>query len=119
MNGRMNTDMGGITINKDVIANYAGLATTECMGVVGMAVVNMRDGVTRLLKRENVDQGVVVSIHDNQIDIRLHIIVAYGVSIKAVAQNVLHNVKKRIEAFTGMEVAHISVMVDGVKIVDD
>ena len=46
-------------------------------------------------------------------------IVAYGVSIRAVAQNILENVRCRVETYTGMEVESISVAVEGVRIVDD
>ena len=41
MKGRMNTGMGEITINTDVIATYAGSVAVECFGIVGMAAVNM------------------------------------------------------------------------------
>ena len=50
MKGKMNTDMGEIIIDRDVLAKYAGTATTDCIGIVGMAAVNMKDGVTKLLK---------------------------------------------------------------------
>ena len=44
MKGKMNTDMGEIIIDRDVLAKYAGTATTDCIGIVGMAAVNMKDG---------------------------------------------------------------------------
>ena len=47
MKGKMSTEMGDIIIDKDVLAKYAGAATTECIGIVGMASVNVKDGVTR------------------------------------------------------------------------
>lgn len=37
MKGKMNTDMGEIIIDRDVLAKYAGTATTDCIGIVGMA----------------------------------------------------------------------------------
>lgn len=60
-----------------------------------------------------------ISIVDNKIRIELHIIVAYGVSIRAVSQNVLENVQYKIEEFTGMEVESINVIVEGVRIIDE
>lgn len=119
MKGKMSTDMGEIIIDKDVLAKYAGAATTECIGIVGMASVNVKDGVTKLLKRENAGRGVNINITDNKIKIELHIIVAYGVSIRAVSQNVLENVQYKIEEFTGMEVESINVIVEGVRIIDE
>ena len=32
MKGKMSTEMGDIIIDKDVLAKYAGAATTECIG---------------------------------------------------------------------------------------
>lgn len=119
MKGKMNTEMGNIVIDREVLAKYAGSAATECFGVVGMASVNVRDGVTRLLKRENLSRGVNVSIVDNKIRIQLHVIIAYGVSIRAVAQNILDNVRCRVEKYSGMTVENISVIVEGVRVVDD
>ena len=36
MKGKMNTDMGEIVIDRDVLAKYAGTATTDCIGIVGI-----------------------------------------------------------------------------------
>ena len=36
MKGRMNTGLGEVTINTDVIATYAGSVAVECFGIVGM-----------------------------------------------------------------------------------
>lgn len=119
MKGKMSTRMGNVVIDREVLAKYAGSATTECFGVVGMASVNMKDGVARLLKRENISRGVNVNVINNKLYIELHVIVAYGVSIRAVAQNILDNVLCRVENYTGMEVADISVIVEGVRVVDD
>lgn len=119
MKGKMNTEMGSIVIDRDVLSKCAGAATMECIGIVGMASVNMKDGVARLLKKENSGRGVTLSIINNKLIIELHVIVAYGVSIRAVAQNVLENVKYRLEEYTGMEVDKINVIVEGVRIIDE
>ena len=70
---------GNIIIDRDVLAKYAGAATAECIGIVGMAAVNVKDGVIKLLKKENAGRGVNVYVVDNRIKVELHIIVAYGV----------------------------------------
>ena len=119
MKGQIDTQYGKVLVEDDVIATYAGSVAVECFGIVGMASVNVKDGVAKLLKRENVSRGVNVTVIDNKIHIELHVIVAYGVSIRAVAQNILENVRCRVETYTGMEVESISVAVEGVRIVDD
>ncbi len=119
MKGKMNTDMGDVVIDRDVLAKYAGIATTDCIGIVGMASVNMKDGVAKLLKRESASRGVNLVVNENRVKIELHVIVAYGVSIRAVAQNVLENVRYKVEEYTGLEVESINVIVEGVRIVDE
>ena len=43
--------MGKVSIDpEDVIATYAGSVAVECFGIVGMAAVNMKDGLVKLLK---------------------------------------------------------------------
>lgn len=119
MKGKMSTNMGSIVIDRDVLAKYAGTAAMECIGIVGMASVNVKDGVARLLKKENAGRGVNLYVVNNKLKIELHIIVAYGVSIRAVAQNVLENVRYKIEEFTGLEIETINVIVEGVRIMDE
>ena len=62
---------------------------------------------------------VEVTINDdNQINIRFHVIIAYGVSIATVADNLMNNVKYKVEQFTGMEVGRIDIFVEGVRVID-
>ena len=112
------TEYGEIKIENEVIAKYAGSAAVECFGVVGMASVNMKDGIVKLLKRDNIKHGVNVVVKDESLAIDLHIIVAYGVSISAVADNLISNVKYKVEEFTNMEVNKINVIVEGVRITE-
>lgn len=110
--------MGKIVVDTDVIAKYAGSSAVECFGIVGMALVGVKDGFSRLLRKENLAQGVGVTIENNKLLIDMHIIVAYGVSIRAVCENLISNVKYKVEEFTGMEVQCITVKVEGVRVND-
>ena len=118
MKGRMNTELGSILIDTDVIATYAGSVAVECFGIVGMATVNMKDGFVRLLKKDSLKHVINVTIEDNKISLDFHVIVAYGVSIPAVADNLLNNVKYKVEEFTGMEIDKINIYVEGVRTID-
>lgn len=118
MKGRMNTGMGEITINTDVIATYAGSVAVECFGIVGMAAVNMKDGLVKLLKKDSLKHGINVTLNENKISVDFHVIVAYGVSIRAVSDNLIANVKYKVEAFTGIEVENINILVEGVRVID-
>ncbi|NLL73104.1 MAG: Asp23/Gls24 family envelope stress response protein, partial [Clostridiales bacterium] len=81
--------------------------------------VNMKDGIVKLLKKDNLSHGVNVIIDENnKITIDLHIIVSYGVSISAVADNLISNVKYNVEEFSGLEVEKINIFVEGVRVID-
>ncbi|MDD4371025.1 MAG: Asp23/Gls24 family envelope stress response protein [Anaerostipes sp.] len=115
MKGHVNTKNGEISIENQVIAKYAGICALGCFGIVGMAMVNMKDGIVKLLTRDNIRKGVFVTINNNKIDIDFHIVVAYGVSIAAVSDNLMSSVKYRVEEFTSLEVERINIYVEGVK----
>lgn len=119
MKGCVTTDLGIITIDPEVIAKYAGTVAVECFGIVGMAAVSMKDGLVKLLKRESLTHGIQVEIsEDNKLTINFHVIVSYGVSISAVSDNLVNNVKYKVEEFTGMEVDKINIYVEGVRVID-
>ena len=114
----MNTHLGSIVVDNEVIAQYAGSVAVECFGIVGMAGVNVKDGLLRLLKRDSITRGISVSISNNKLILDFHVIVAYGVSILAVADNLVSNVKYKVEEFTGIEIEKINIFVEGVRVID-
>lgn len=119
MKGCTETELGKVVIDSDVIASYAGSVAVECFGIVGMAAVNMKDGLVRLLKKDYLNHGIDCRIlEDNSISLDFHIIIAYGVSIKSVSQNLIDTVKYRVKEFTGMEVKDITIFVEGVRVID-
>lgn len=115
----IDTQMGKIIIDNEVIAQYAGTVAVECFGIVGMAAVSMKDGWVHLLKKESLTRGITVSVNENnKLILDFHVIVAYGVSIIAVSDNLVGNVKYKVEEYTGLEIEKINVFVDGVRVID-
>ena len=95
----MNTHLGNIVIDNEVIAQFAGTVAMESFGVVGMS-------------------GINVTVRNHKLYLDFHIIVSYGVSIMAVADNLVETVKYRVEDFTGLEVQKVNVYVEGVRAID-
>ena len=118
MKGSMNTHMGNIYIDPEVIAQYAGSVAVECLGIVGMASVNVKDGFVKLLMKESITHGIAVNIVNNKLILNFHVIVAYGVSIITVCDNLINNVKYKVENFTGLEIEKINIFVEGVRVID-
>lgn len=110
--------MGNIVIDNEVIAQYAGSVAVECFGIVGMAGISMKDGLVRLLKMDSLTRGISVSLNNNKLTLDFHVIVSYGVSILAVADNLIANVKYKVEEFTGIKIEKINIYVDGVRVID-
>lgn len=118
MKGRLDGQLGTISIDSEVIARYAGSTAVECFGIVGMAAVSMKDGLVKLLKGDSLTRGIHVEFKDNKIVIDFHVIVAYGVSILTVSDNLIENVKYKVQEFTGLEIKKVNIFVEGVRVID-
>lgn len=114
----MHMHNGSVSINSDVIAQYAGAVAMECFGIVGMAGINVKDGLVKLLKLDDIKRGIHVTVSNNKLVINFHIIVAYGVNVQSVSDNLISTVKYKVEEFTGIEVAKVNIFVEGVKVID-
>ncbi len=114
----MDTHMGKIVVDSAVIAQYAGSVAVECFGIVGMTSVNVKDGLVRLLKKDSLTRGISVTLKNNKLILDFHVIVAYGVSILAVSDNLISSVKYKVEEFTGIGIEKINIYVDGVRVID-
>ena len=118
MKSSIDTHMGSIRINDDVIAQYAGTVANECFGIEGMASVNVKEDLVRILKKDNVNRGITVKNEGGKLVLDFHVIVAYGVNIPAVTENLVNNVRYKVEEYTGLEVVKINIYVEGVRVID-
>ena len=50
MRGQFENSLGTVSIDSEVVATYAGSVAVECFGIVGMAAVNMKDGLVIIKK---------------------------------------------------------------------
>ncbi|MDI7246360.1 MAG: Asp23/Gls24 family envelope stress response protein [Bacillota bacterium] len=112
----VSTELGQITISDEVIALVAGMAATECYGLVGMASRNIQDGIAELLGMDNLSRGVEVKLAGDEVSIDLYIIVEYGTKITEVAHNVIDKVRYVVESMTGLKVAKVNITVQGVRV---
>lgn len=115
MAARFTTELGNVIIDDEVIAKVAGLTALECYGVVGMASINVKDGLVQLLLGESMTKGIKVKTSDGQTTIEFHIIVEYGTNISAIADNLISNVKYTVKDTLGIEAADVSVYVEGIR----
>lgn len=116
MAAKFTTQFGEINITDDVLATIAGMATTECYGLVGMASKNAKDGLVELLKKDNLGKGVRVVSEGEDLIIDLYIIVEFGTKISTVADNIISKVKYTLESLTGLTVKKVNINVQGVRV---
>ena len=69
------------------------------------------------IERMNQFRYVVIN-EENKLEIDFHVIVSYGVSISTVSDNLIENVKYKVQEFTGLEIKKINIFVEGVRVID-
>lgn len=112
------TDVGTVRIADEVVGIIAGLAAMEVPGVAGMSG-GLVGGIAEMLGKKNLSKGVKVEVGEREAAADLFIIVEYGVRIPDVALRVQENVKRAVEAMTGLEVVEVNVHVQGVGFVQE
>jgi len=109
-------DMGIVKISDEVVGVISGLAATEIKGIVGMSA-NLVGGITQVLTgKKNLSKGVKVNVGESSATIDLFVVVEYGVKITEVCKQVQDNVKKTVEAMTGLVVSAVNIHVQNVVI---
>ena len=98
-----------ITYANEVVATIAGVAAGEVEGIAGMC--NVSGG---LLKKSGITKGVKVEIGTEEASVDLYVQVEYGTPIQKAAHDAQENVRKAIEAMTGLHVVRVDVHVQGV-----
>lgn len=116
MSINIGNELGTIVIDPDVISTIAGYSALKSYGIVGMATKNTKEGIFELLKMDYISKGIKVNIEDDIISIDMNVILEYGMQIEVVAQNIVDNVKYNIKQLTGLDVEHVNVIVQGVRI---
>jgi len=113
----MNADLsmaecGTITYANEVIAIIAGVAANEIEGLAGMCTSGGLGDI--ISKNRNITRGVKVEVGTEEVSVDLYVIIEYGQPIQKVASEVQENVRKNIEAMTGLRVVRVDVHVQGV-----
>ena len=106
---------GTLRVSNDVIADLAGYAALECYGVVGMAVTDQQEGVTRLLPMQRLRRGIDVSVEDGHIVVDLHVVVEQGVNMAAISSNLVSSVKFILGRIAELEDVEVRVHIEGMR----
>ncbi|MBB6098014.1 putative alkaline shock family protein YloU [Deinobacterium chartae] len=106
---------GNITITEAALASLIGLAAHEVPGVVGMAPANLKEGLQKILGRNQARDGVVIHRNaDGTYTADLYVVMAYGVNIPTVAENVAERVENAVKTAAGLTISKTTVHAVGV-----
>ncbi len=103
-----------ITVTDAALATVIGLAAHEVPGVIGMSPANIKHGLKRILGVSDADEGVLVAKTATDMNVDLHVVVAYGVNIPAVADSIRERVHYAAKAYAGVELDNVRVHIAGV-----
>ena len=118
--GPLQTSHGVTTIEENVVAKIAGMATREVPGVYDMGNAVRRAFSDRIPNAQtNVAGGISVQKGETQAAVDVTVVVEYGVSIVEVANAIRRNIIEQIEGTTGLEVVEVNIDVTDVHLPDD
>lgn len=110
------TEINGIKISEEVVAQIAGKAASEIPGVAGMSG-GIVGGLSEMLGgKKNFSKGVKVQVGEKETTIDLFIIVEYGARIPDIAWEIQNKVKTVVESMTGLKVVDINIHVQGLNL---
>jgi uncharacterized alkaline shock family protein YloU len=112
--GTSGVERDRITVTDGALSTLIGLAAHEVPGIIGMAPANLREGIKRILGKQQADEGVEITRQGETASVDLYVAVAYGVNIPAVAESVRERVLYAARAFAGVEVQRVAVHIAGV-----
>jgi uncharacterized alkaline shock family protein YloU len=102
--------VGKTTLTPDVFLTIARMAALEVEGVYAMAPV--KGGKKGLFGRGN--EGVRLSIEDNNVFVDLFLILDSEVNIREVSRKVQLTVARAITEMTGMEAGHVNIHIEDI-----
>lgn len=108
------SELGNITVSKEVVAIIAALETIKVKGVVGISSGH-KAGSVNVLPKKDIAKGIEVWMKPGEAAVTISIITDYEVGIFKVAEEVQKKTKNAIEVMTGLKVLKINVNVRGVK----
>ncbi len=105
--------LGKIEVLPNAIHSIAVQATCGCYGVLGLASPRLRNGQAVILADEQSNQGVRVTILNDQLVIDVYVALEYGLRISEIAHNIMSSVKFSTEKMLGIPVSQVNINVQG------
>lgn len=107
-------NVGIVNISDEVVSVIAGIAAEEIPGVTEFQH-GVSNNITQIFKgKKTSGKSVKVTLEGERATIELDLSVEYGIKIMDVIASVQENVKKTVEAMTGLVVEKVNVNVQNI-----
>ena len=113
-NKNYDDNLGIVKISDEVVCVIAGIAAEEINGVEDLQQIGGNNISQLLYGKKNVGKNVKVTLSENSAIIDLNLAVEYGVKIPEVVNAVQENVKRTVEAMTGLNVDYVNINVQSI-----
>ncbi len=109
-----NENIGVVKISDEVVSVIAGIAAQEIEGIVD-AANGIGGNITNLFKnKKNGVRTTKVTLVEDKAAIDMSVAVEYGKKIMDLVSMVQENVKKTVEAMTGLQVEAVNITVQSI-----
>ncbi|MCI6277045.1 MAG: Asp23/Gls24 family envelope stress response protein [Clostridium sp.] len=108
------SNIGIVKISDDVVSVIASIATSEITGVASTDAGMVGSIAHMVTGKKSNTKGVKVAVGEKDASIDIAIAVEYGIKIPEIVSQVQDNVKKTVEAMTGLSVAAVNVYVQSI-----
>ena len=108
----MDLQGGSLQISTEVIAKIARCAALEVKGVAEVSCGTQNKKLKDLLEA-SIQPPVAVEMRDGTAELTLHLIIASGARIPAVAEKVQENVKSAVQNMTSVTVSRVNLVIAG------
>ena len=107
--------IGIVIFSDEVVSVIAEIAADEIQGIVEVPH-GVSSNISQILKGKKASSGksVKVTLEEDKAIIELNVAVEYGMKIPDVVSAVQENVKKTVEAMTGLKVDKVNVNVQNI-----
>ena len=108
----MDLQGGSLQISTEVIAKIARCAALDVEGVAEVSCGTQNKKLKDLLEA-SIQPPVAVEMRDGTAELTLHLIMASGARIPAVAEKVQENVKSAVQNMTSVTVSRVNLVIAG------
>lgn len=107
-------NVGIVKISDEVVSVIAGIAAQEIDGVSDYQIVGSNNLSSILKGKKALGKSTKVTLLDDKATIDINLSVEYGVKIMEVVSKVQDNVKRTVEAMTGLVVEAVNIYVQNI-----